>query len=45
MIGEQLVANTPKATNPTDALVAQAVLRGTRVTPQKARRVVNLIRG
>ena len=39
------MANTPKATNPTDALVAQAVLRGTRVTPQKARRVVNLIRG
>jgi large subunit ribosomal protein L22 len=45
MIGELLVANTPKATNPTDALVAQAVLRNTRVTPQKARRVINLIRG
>lgn len=45
MIGERHVANTPKATNPTDALVAQAILRNTRVTPQKARRVVNLIRG
>ena len=45
MIGELHVANTPKATNPTDALVAQAVLRNTRVTPQKARRVINLIRG
>ena len=45
MIGELLVANTPKATNPTDAVVAQAILRNTRVTPQKARRVVNLIRG
>jgi large subunit ribosomal protein L22 len=45
MIGELLVANTPKATNPTDALVAQAILRNTRVTPQKARRVINLIRG
>ena len=39
------MANTPKATNPTDALVAQAILRNTRVTPQKARRVINLIRG
>lgn len=39
------MANTPKATNPTDALIAQAVLRNTRVTPQKARRVINLIRG
>jgi large subunit ribosomal protein L22 len=45
MIGERRVANTPKATNPTEALVAQAILRNTRVTPQKARRVVNLIRG
>lgn len=45
MIGELHVVNTPKATNPTDAIVAQAVLRNTRVTPQKARRVVNLIRG
>jgi len=45
MIGELHVANTPKATNPTDALVAQAILRNTRVTPQKARRVINLIRG
>ena len=45
MIGERAVANNPKASNSTDALVAQAILRGTRVTPQKARRVVNLIRG
>ena len=45
MIGELLVANNPKASNPTDALVAQAILRNTRVTPQKARRVINLIRG
>ena len=45
MIGELHVANSPKASNPTDAIVAQAVLRNTRVTPQKARRVVNLIRG
>jgi large subunit ribosomal protein L22 len=45
MIGELHVANSPKASNPTDAIVAQAVLRNTRVTPQKARRVVNIIRG
>ena len=29
----------------TDALVARAVLRGVRHTPQKARRVVDLVRG
>ena len=29
----------------TDALVAKAVLRGVRCTPQKARRVVNIVRG
>ena len=40
MIGEQLVANTNN-----DALVARAVLRDIRHTPQKARRVVDLIRG
>jgi large subunit ribosomal protein L22 len=39
MIGEQLVANTQ------DALVARAVLRDIRHTPQKARRVVDLVRG
>ena len=39
MIGEQLVANT------NDALVARAVLRDIRHTPQKARRIVDLIRG
>jgi len=38
-IGEQLVPNT------TDALVARAVLRDIRHTPQKARRVIDLIRG
>ena len=38
MIGEQLVANT-------EALVARAVLRDIRHTPQKARRVVDLVRG
>jgi large subunit ribosomal protein L22 len=38
-IGEQLVPNS------TDALVARAVLRDIRHTPQKARRVVDLIRG
>jgi large subunit ribosomal protein L22 len=38
MIGEQLVANT-------DALVARAVLRDIRHTPQKARRIVDLVRG
>jgi large subunit ribosomal protein L22 len=39
MIGEQLVANT------NDALIARAVLRDIRHTPQKARRIVDLIRG
>ncbi len=39
MIGEQLVPNTQ------DATVAQAVLRDIRHTPQKARRVIDLIRG
>ncbi len=43
MIGEQLVANTP-STN-VDATVAKAVLRDIRHTPQKARRVIDLIRG
>ena len=42
MIGEQLVANTtPQA----DALIARAVLRDIRHTAQKARRVVDLVRG
>ena len=42
MIGEQLVANTtPQA----DALIARAILRDIRHTPQKARRIVDLIRG
>jgi len=39
MIGEQLVPNT------NDALVARAILRDIRHTPQKARRIVDLIRG
>ena len=39
MIGEQLVANT------NDALIARAILRDIRHTPQKARRIVDLIRG
>jgi large subunit ribosomal protein L22 len=39
MIGEQLVPNTQEAT------VAKAVLRDIRHTPQKARRVIDLIRG
>jgi large subunit ribosomal protein L22 len=39
MIGEQPVANT------NDALIARAILRDIRHTPQKARRVVDLIRG
>ena len=39
MIGEQLVPNTQ------DANVAKAVLRDIRHTPQKARRVIDLIRG
>jgi len=39
MIGEHHVANTQ------DALVARAVLRDIRHTPQKARRVVDLVRG
>ena len=42
MIGEQLVANTtPQA----DTLIARAVLRDIRHTAQKARRVVDLVRG
>jgi large subunit ribosomal protein L22 len=43
MIGEQLVANT--TADKSDALVARAVLRDIRHTPQKARRIVDLIRG
>jgi large subunit ribosomal protein L22 len=43
MIGEQLVANTPDTK--TDATVARAILRDIRHTPQKARRVVDLVRG
>jgi large subunit ribosomal protein L22 len=39
MTGEQLVPNT------NDALVARAILRDIRHTPQKARRIVDLIRG
>jgi large subunit ribosomal protein L22 len=39
MIGEQLVPNTQ------DATVVKAVLRDIRHTPQKARRVIDLIRG
>jgi large subunit ribosomal protein L22 len=39
MIGEQLVPNSQ------DATVAKAVLRDIRHTPQKARRVIDLIRG
>ena len=42
MIGEQLVANTtPQA----DTLIAREILRDIRHTPQKARRVVDLVRG
>jgi large subunit ribosomal protein L22 len=37
-----LVANYP---NTDTALVARAILRETRTTPQKARRVVNIVRG
>ena len=43
MIGEQLVANTPDTH--ADATVARAILRDIRHTPQKARRVIDLIRG
>ena len=43
MIGELLVANTPDTT--ADATVARAILRDIRHTPQKARRVVDLVRG
>ena len=43
MIGEQLVANSN--TPPADALIARAILRDIRHTPQKARRVVDLVRG
>jgi len=42
-IGEQLVPNTP--TTNVEATVAKAVLRDIRHTPQKARRVIDLIRG
>ena len=35
----------PNTTNTTDALVATAVLRDIRHTTQKARRVINLVRG
>ena len=42
MIGEQLVANT---TTQADTLIARAILRDIRHTPQKARRVVDLVRG
>ena len=40
MIGEQLVPNTTP-----DALISRAILRDIRHTPQKARRVVDLVRG
>jgi large subunit ribosomal protein L22 len=43
MIGEQLVANTPDTQ--VEATVARAILRDIRHTPQKARRVVDLVRG
>jgi len=43
MIGEQLVPNTQDTK--VDATVAKAVLRDIRHTPQKARRVIDLIRG
>jgi large subunit ribosomal protein L22 len=43
MIGEQLVVNTPDTK--ADATVARAILRDIRHTPQKARRVVDLVRG
>jgi len=43
MIGELLVAN--KSASDSQAVVARAVLRDIRHTPQKARRVVDLIRG
>ncbi len=43
MIGEQLVPKTP--TTNVEATVAKAVLRDIRHTPQKARRVIDLIRG
>lgn len=46
MIGEQLVANTPGTPDTkADATVARAILRDIRHTPQKARRVVDLVRG
>jgi large subunit ribosomal protein L22 len=32
-------------TTPADVLIARAILRDIRHTPQKARRIVNLIRG
>ena len=43
MIGELLVAN--KSASDSQAVDARAVLRDIRHTPQKARRVVDLIRG
>ena len=43
MIGELLVAN--KSASDSQAVVARAILRDIRHTPQKARRVVDLIRG
>ena len=43
MIGELPVAN--KSASDSQAVVARAVLRDIRHTPQKARRVVDLIRG
>jgi large subunit ribosomal protein L22 len=43
MIGEQLVPNTQDTK--VEATVAKAVLRDIRHTPQKARRVIDLIRG
>jgi large subunit ribosomal protein L22 len=45
MIGEQLVANTNTPAANADALIARAILRDIRHTPQKARRVVDLVRG
>ncbi len=39
-----MASNLPKA-DQSDVLVAKAVLKNTRTTPQKARRVVNIIRG
>ena len=45
-IGEQNLPNTTDTPNSTNApLVARAILRDIRHTPQKARRIVDLIRG